>query len=105
MADKQPDTFDWFGALARATDQARALHPPAKPAPDPCLCGSTDIRGRIIDQPVDLTAEDVSCGPNEGQRPCRACQHGIPHGAMCVRRHYAATTTVRDHYHSECVRL
>jgi len=106
MTDKTPDHFDWFGALKAANDQARALRPPAKPTPDPCLCGSTDIRGRIITEPVDLRGDSlVSCGPNEGQRPCRACQHGIPHGAMCVRLHYAATTTVRDHYHPTCVRL
>lgn len=101
----EADVFDWFGALQRAIDEAAALREPTAPKPDPCLCGSTDIRGRIITEPVDLRDADVTCYRTEGQRACRACQHGISHGAMCVRRRYTATSTVRDHYHPECVRL
>ena len=100
--------YDWFGALQAASDQARDLRDPPTPAPAvACLCGSTDTRGAIVAEPVDLTAvtDDLSVQRNEGIRRCRACQHAIQHGAMCVRRHFGPTTTVRDHYHPECVRL
>jgi len=100
----KPDTLGLLAALERSIEQARELWPDPTPIPDPCLCGSTDIRGRILSEPVDLRGDgDVTCAPNEGQRPCRACQHGIPHGAMCVQRHFERTTTVRDHYHASCV--
>ena len=106
MKRTTPDVIDWFGALEAATAQARGLR--VGPSLGPvarCLCGSSDTLGVILAAPVDLTDADVSCAPNEGIRPCRACQHAIHHGAMCVRRHYGPTTTVRDHYHPDCVRL
>lgn len=100
------DAIDWFGCLERATAQARELRTGPTLGPEAlCLCGSNDTRARILREPVDLTGDDVTAAPNEGGRPCRACQHYIQHGAMCVRRHYGPTTTVRDHFHPSCVRL
>jgi hypothetical protein len=101
---KKPDAIDWSSALADAAEQAKALRigPVLGPVAR-CLCGSSDTRGRIVATPVDLTADDVTVERNEGTRPCQACQHGIAHGAMRITRHYARTTTVRDHFHPECV--
>ena len=101
----KPDTLGLLAALERSIEQARELWPEPIPTPDPCLCGSTDIRGRIITEPVDLLGQDVAVKRNEGQRQCRACAHGIHHGAMSVIRYYGASTTVRDHFHTTCVRL
>lgn len=103
-----PDVIDWAGALQAAADQARELREGPTLGPKArCLCGSDDTRGAILAEPVDLTAatDDLSVQRNEGGRPCMACQHYIHHGAMCVRRHFGPTTTVRDHFHPECVRL
>lgn len=103
---KKPDHFDWFGALDAATRQVReiaftkALH-----AVVDCRCGAAEDRGRDLGEVVDLRDADVSIVRNEGARQCRGCPHYIHHGAMCVRRHYGPTTTVRDHFHPECVRL
>ena len=106
MKRTTPDVIDWNAALEGAATQARDLRPAPTPPPDvACLCGSTDPRGRITTTPVDLTDADVTCRPNEGGRPCRACQHYIHHGAMCVVRRFERTTTVRDHFHPNCVRL
>lgn len=100
------DIHDWAGALKESARQAALLGTGPTHGPEArCLCGSTDPRGRITFQPVDLTDADVTLDRNEGWRTCQACQHHIPHGAMCVRRHYGPTTTVRDHYHTACVRL
>ena len=100
-----PAVIDWTAALDGARATVRALRPAPTPTPEPCLCGSTDIRGRIIHAPVDLTAEDVTVTRNEGQQQCRACAHGIGHGAMCVTTHMTNTSVVRDRYHMTCVRL
>lgn len=100
-----PAVIDWTAALAGANATVRALQPTPAPTPDPCLCGSTDTRGRITTTPVDLTHEDVVCERNAGQQHCRACAHGIGNDAMRVTSYYASTTTVRDYYHPECVRI
>jgi hypothetical protein len=103
---KEPDHFDWFGALKAASEQARETR-----GPRPlrlvvtCRCGATEDRVRDLGEVVDLRDADVSVMRNEGGRPCRACPHYIHHGAMCVVRYFGDTTTVRDHYHPECVRL
>lgn len=99
------DTLGLIAALERAIEQARELRPEPKATPAPCLCGSTDDRGTILAEPLDLGGDDVAVIRNEGGRPCRACQHYIRHEAMCVRRYYGPTTTVRDHFHPSCVRL
>ena len=101
------DAHDWAGALKAAATRARDLNTGPTLGPEArCLCGSTDPRGRITFVPVDLADDDVTLDRNEGwHRTCQACQHPIPDGAMCVRRHYGPTTTVRDHYHTACVRL
>lgn len=104
--DPKDDTFDWFGALKRSADQARALRPaPALHPVVECHCGALEDRGRPIGEVVDLTDADVTIVRNQGVRPCRACPHGIHVGQMCVLRFYSATSTVRDHYHQGCVKL
>lgn len=103
---KTPDTLGWFAALITAADEARRLRtgPTLGPAAR-CLCGSDDTRGRILAKPVNLTEGDVTVVRNSGQRDCQGCRHGIHHGAMCVQRHYSATTTVRDTFHPTCVEI
>lgn len=100
------DVYDWAGALEQSSAQARALRVGPTLGPKArCLCGSDDTRGRILAEPVDLTAAEVAVVRNEGGRPCQGCQHYIHHGSMCVRRYFGPTTNVRDHFHPECVRL
>lgn len=108
MSRAKPDTLGLIAALERSIEQARALWPEATPTPDPCLCGSTDDRARIIAAPVDLTGEgDVTVQPLTLFQPttCRACGHYIGRGALAVHLYYGDTTTVRDYFHTECVRL
>lgn len=100
-----PAVIDWVAAMAGANAAVRALRPPPAPTPAPCLCGSTDTRGRIIATPVDLTGEDVTAAKCEGIQQCRACAHGISHGAMAVATYMTNTSVVRDRYHPECVRF
>jgi hypothetical protein len=103
---KEPDHFDWAGALKAANQQAREiagtipLHAVVQ-----CRCGALEDRGRDLGEVVDLRAADVAVQRNEGGRPCRGCPHYIPHCAMCVVRYFGDTTTVRDHFHPECARL
>lgn len=106
---QEPDHFDWFGALERSAEQAKALLRAETPARKPypiCRCGTTERYGRPIPAgPVDLRTADVALGPGEGIQRCRACAHAIHHGAMSVTRYYEHTTTVRDHFHPDCVRI
>lgn len=106
MSARKADALPWFDALAASTAQARELRDGPSLGPEArCLCGSSDTRGRILAKPVDLSDAEVAAMRNEGTRPCRACQHGIHHGAMRVTRYFQATTTVRDHFHPECVEI
>lgn len=108
MSRTKADTLDLFGALQRAAAEARGLRPGPALGPVPrCLCGSTDTRAGIRFQPLNLTGvdDDLSADINEGQHRCAACTHGIAHGAPRVTRHYTVTSTVRDHFHPECVRF
>lgn len=103
---KEPDHFDWFGALKAANEHAREIAGTAPlHAVVDCRCGATEDRGRDLGEVVDLRDADVTVQRNEGGRPCRGCPHYIHHGAMCVVRYFASTTTVRDYYHPECTRL
>ena len=99
------DRYDWFGALDRSTEQARGLQDRTSHPVIACHCGAIEDQGRDIGAVVDLTAEDVTVVRNEGIRRCRVCPHAIHHGAMSVQLHYEASTTVRDHFHPNCVRL
>lgn len=91
-------------SLDAAVQQARTIRetPPRWPVVV-CRCGASEDRGRELGDPVVLHGARLQRIRNEGGRPCRACPHYIHHGADCVVRYYDATTTVRDHYHPECV--
>lgn len=95
---------DLFADLLASIGQARELREPPRPTAT-CLCGKQVWREEALTTPVDLSAEDVALAHSEGIHPCRACHHGVHHGAMSVKTHYSATSTVRDHYHPECVDL